>query len=394
VRDAENRLIAGDRVFQRCCGSALTVRPAFAGKINIGAHGYRSRDLRIHGLDGGIHDELRHQRLAGLQVGLLALPEYERVGIQQEHRLAVVAGAGRNHEVLELETGIAQHTLRPPAHDHHAHVTVDEALQVGRKVLGADVGVHPVGDLAHLDEGGLDLGALEGLLVEVHDGCAVCGGTDACQGGLEFLPVIGAGAAVGDGIGNSARFHLFGQVVEVCPGDGDLVGLGLVHRALGQKQHVGAVDLQRQRNPLATGLVQFRKVRGNDLFVAGRSDQFIETHGRGDLRPGRNLGSLELRTGRRIAGHDLGTQLVHHFGGEAGDGRVLPNPALLLEFLAERRDRRPIAAGRPLRDGGQARLDRALRAGERRQRERGCGSSEQTTPCDHWHGTFLPVSKP
>ena len=75
-----------------------------------------------------------------------------------------------------------------------------------------------------------------------------------------------------------------------------------------------------------------------------------------------------------------------------GTGECCQIAALLLEFLAERRDGRPIAACGPLRDGGQARLDRALRAGERRQCERGRGSSEQTTPCDHWHGTFLPVS--
>ena len=45
-------------------------------------------------------------------------------------------------------------------------------------------------------------------------------------------------------------FIFSASVVEVRPGDGDLVGLGLVHRALGEKQHVGAVDLQRQRRSI------------------------------------------------------------------------------------------------------------------------------------------------
>ncbi|MGY4294739.1 hypothetical protein ACVWXN_002834 [Bradyrhizobium sp. i1.4.4] len=230
--------------------------------------------------------------------------------------------------------------------------------------MGTDVGVHPVGDLADLDEGSLDLGALQGLLVEIHDGRTVCRGTDAGQRGLEFLPVIGAGAAVGDGVGDAARLHLVGEIVEVGPGDRDLVGLCLVHRALGEKQHVGAVDLQRQRNPLAARLVQFCEVRSDNFFVTGGRDEGVEIDGRGDLRPGRNLGALELRTGRRIAGDDLSAQLVHHLGGEAGDGRVLPDAAFLLEFLAECGDRRPIAACGPLRDRGQARLGRALRAGE------------------------------
>ncbi|MGY4289381.1 hypothetical protein ACVWXO_008647 [Bradyrhizobium sp. LM2.7] len=100
--------------------------------------------------------------------------------------------------------------------------------------------------LRGLCERGLYLGTLEGFLVEIHDGCAVRSGADAGERGFEFLPVVGAGAAVGDGICNSARFHLFGKLVEVSPRNGDLVGLGFVHRAFGEKQHVGAVDLQRQ----------------------------------------------------------------------------------------------------------------------------------------------------
>ena len=219
-------------------------------------------------------------------------------------------------------------------------------------------------------------------------------GTDAGERGFEFLPIVGAGAAVGDGIGHAGRLHLLGKSIEISPGDRRLVGLGLVQRALGEEQHVGAVDLQRQGNPLAARLVQFCKIRRDDLFVAGGSDNGVKIDGRGNLRPGRNLGALELRAGRRIAGDDLGAQLVHHLGGEAGDGRVLPNAALLLEFLAERRDRSSIAACGPLRDCGQARFDRALRAGKGRQRERGSRSSEQTAPCccDR-HGKFLPVVK-
>ena len=135
-------------------------------------------------------------------------------------------------------------------------------LQVDGVVLRGRVGVHPVGDLADLCEGRLHLGPLQGLLVEVHDGGAVCGGTDAGERGLELLPVIGAGAAVGDRVCDPARLHLFGKRVEFGPCDGDLVGLGLVHRALGEKQHVGAVDLQRQRDPLAAGLVQLAQGPG------------------------------------------------------------------------------------------------------------------------------------
>ena len=53
-------------------------------------------------------------------------------------------------------------------------VAVDEALQIGGIGLGADIGVHPVGELAHLCEGSLHLGTLQGLLVEIHAGGAVC----------------------------------------------------------------------------------------------------------------------------------------------------------------------------------------------------------------------------
>ncbi|MGY3467688.1 hypothetical protein ACVW0I_004559 [Bradyrhizobium sp. LM6.11] len=173
-------------------------------------------------------------------------------------------------------------------------------------------------------------------------------GTDAGQSGLEFLSIVRARTTVGDGIGDTARLHLLGKVVEVGPCDGDLVGPGFVHRALGEKQHVGAVDLQRQCDPFAPRLVQSCKVWSDDLFIAGGGNKGVEIDGWGNLRPGCNLGTFELRTGRWIAGHDLSAQLVHHLGGESGDWRVLPNPALLLEFLAERRDGRPVATCGPL----------------------------------------------
>src|SRR5262249_60125979 len=126
--------------------------------------------------------------------------------------------------------------------------------------------------------------------------------------------------------------------------------------------------------------MQFCKVGSDNLFVAGGGDKGVEIDGRGNLRPGRNLRALELRTGRRIAGDDLSTELVHHLRGEAGDGRVLPDPTLLLEFLAECRDSRPIAACGPLRDGGQARFYPAFCARESRQGERASGSSTQDAP--------------
>src|SRR6202012_4204776 len=60
---------------------------------------------------------------------------------------------------------------------------------------------------------------------------------------------------------------------------------------------------------------------------------------------------------------------------------MLPDTAALLEFLAERRDGRAIAARGPLRDHGQAWFGRALRARKRWQRQRGGGSGEETTSC-------------
>jgi hypothetical protein len=64
----------------------------------------------------------------------------------------------------------------------------------------------------------------------------------------------------------------------------------------------------------------------------------------------------------------MSAQLVHHLGGEAGDGAVLPDAALGLEALAEPGDRGAVAARRPLRDEGDARLD--LCAGRHGQRGR------------------------
>jgi hypothetical protein len=232
--------------------------------------------------------------------------------------------------------------------DHHAHVAGDEALQVDGIVLGGGVGVHPVGDPAHLCEGCLHLWALQSVPVEIHDGGTVCRRADTGEGSLEFLPIIGAGPAIGDRICDPSRLHLLGKRVEFGPCDGNLVGFGLVHRPLGEKQHVGAVDLQWQRNPLAARLMQSCKVWGDYLFVAGGGDEGVEVHSGGDLRPSGNLRALELRTGRWITGHDLGAQLVHHLGCEPGHGRVLPSATLLLEFLAERRYGRPVTARRPL----------------------------------------------
>src|SRR5262249_7520049 len=114
-------------------------------------------------------------------------------------------------------------------------------------------------------------------------------------------------------------------------------------------------------------------------------DKLIEVHGGGDLRPGGNLGALELRASRGIAGHDLSAQLVHHLGRKPGNGRVLPGAALLLEFLAERRNRRPITACRPLRNHGQARLHR-LGASETRGGDEAGGTGEHGAATDlvHW----------
>src|SRR5215475_9243375 len=127
--------------------------------------------------------------------------------------------------------------------------------------------------------------------------------------------------------------------------------------------------------------MQPRQVWGDDLFVTGSGDQRVEVDGGGNLRPGGNLRALELRTGGRITGHDLGAQLVHHLGGEPGNGRMLPGAALLLEFLAERGYRRTITARRPLRDYRQSRLH-GLRPRETRGGEQAGGTGEHGTAAD------------
>ena len=132
------------------------------------------------------------------------------------------------------------------------------------------------------------------------------------------------------------------------------------------------------------GLCSLRKVWGDNLFVTSGGNERVEVHGGRDLRPGGNLRALELRTGWWITGHDLGAQLVHHLGGEPRNGRVLPGPALLLEFLAERRDGRPVTAGRPLGDHGQARLW-TLGAGMARGGKQTGGTGEHGTTANFVH---------
>src|SRR5215471_3477239 len=136
--------------------------------------------------------------------------------------------------------------------------------------------------------------------------------------------------------------------------------------------------------------MQPRKVWGDNLFVAGGGDEGVEVHGSRDLRPSGNLRALELRTGRWITGHDLGAQLVHHLGCKPWNGRMLPSAALLLEFLAERRYGCSVAARRPLRDHGQARLH-SLGAGETRGGKEAGGAREYSAAAKmiHWFVPFV-----
>src|SRR5262245_59061095 len=137
--------------------------------------------------------------------------------------------------------------------------------------------------------------------------------------------------------------------------------------------------------------MQPRKVWGDNLFVAGGGDEGVEVHGSRDLRPSGNLRALELRAGRWITGHDLGAQLVHHLGCKPRNGRMLPSATLLLEFLAERRYGCPVAARRPLRDHGQARLH-SLGAGETRDgKHAGGGAGEYSAAANmiHWFVPFV-----
>lgn len=48
----------------------------------------------VHGLDGGIHDQLGHELLAGLEVGFLALPEDEGVKRSARTEVRVVGQTG------------------------------------------------------------------------------------------------------------------------------------------------------------------------------------------------------------------------------------------------------------------------------------------------------------
>ena len=63
---------------------------------------------------------------------------------------------------------------------------------------------------------------------------------------------------------------------------------------------------------------------------------------------------------------------------------MLPGPALLLKFLAERSYGRPVTAGRPLRDHGQARLW-TLGAGVTRCCKRTGGTGEHGTTANFVH---------
>ena len=80
-------------------------------------------------------------------------------------------------------------------------------------------------------------------------------------------------------------------------------------------------------------------------------------------------GPFQLRHGRRIAGDDVGPQLVHHVIREAGDGAVFPRTAGLGEQLADLVHGAAGGARGPLRDDGQPGLHARLGPAKGRQRE-------------------------
>ena len=209
-------------------------------------------------------------------------------------------------------------------------------------------------------------------------------GADARQGDLELHAVVPADAAVGDR-DDAGGFHRRGQLVELGPCRRRLGRADLGHRRARQEDRVDAIDLHRQRDPVALRLVQSDQFGGDQLFVAGGRNLRIEVDGRRDLAPRGDLRSFELRGGGRIAGDDVGAQLVHHLGGEAGHRAVLPDAAFLLEPLAKPGDRRTVAAGRPLRDERHARL--GLRPGHCRDaghRGHAGGAGQEIAPsCEH-----------
>jgi len=298
--------------------------------------------------------------------------------------------AGRSPgEVGRGGAGLEQIALRPAARQHHAHVALDEGRQVHGPGLRGDVRVHVVGELAKLLEGGQHFLALQRIGIELHDRAAIDLGTDSGERNLEFLAIVRAVAAIGQR-DHAGGLHLFRRIVELGPGGRRLADLGPLHALGRKKQRVEPIDLQGQRDPMASRLAGLGQFRRDLVGIARGLHQRADIDGRRDLRPGGNLGPLELRNRGRIPGHDLRPQLVHHIRSEARHGIMLPDSATVLEQFAERRDRRAIAAGGPLRDGGDARLG-ALGEGKPRHCKCCCGSSEQTTPCyfDR-HDMFLP----
>ena len=132
VREAEHRLVGGDGLFERGRRAALAIRPAGTREVHIGAHGYRPGDLRVHGLDRRIHDELGHQRLAGLQVGLLALPEDEGIGISDEDKQHLFERFFRAKNAVNIQgTGLGLHIVAKYVELMQGRIALDSKLNSG-----------------------------------------------------------------------------------------------------------------------------------------------------------------------------------------------------------------------------------------------------------------------
>ncbi len=211
-----------------------------------------------------------------------------------------------------------------------------------RVVLRGRRRIHPAGDLAQLDEGGGHLGALQRLGIELHEGGPVGIGADAGKRDLELHAVVPADAAIGHGR-YAGGLHRGRKLVELGPGRRRLLRADLGHRRLRHEERSGAVDLHRQRDPMALRFVQADQLGRDHLLIAGGGDDGIEVHRRRDLRPGGDFRSLELRGGGRVAGDDVGAQLVHHLGPGTGlccqmppsSSSRLPSPVIAAPSLPD-----------------------------------------------------------
>ena len=259
-----------------------------------------------------------HQRVDVVVEGFLRAGERQALVVLARH----LAGGG------EL-------ALRPVAHDLHPGLAVDHHRRGGAPFATGGVGIDVAAELLQRGEHLDHLRSGEGRLVLFDEGLAIAFRTHLAQHQvLEHGAVLPRLAAMGQRR-ETGGLELVGGDEQFVEG-GRRGGAGLLEHFRVDVEPVHPVYVDRHCYVVAVVLHDLRHLLRQQAVPLAFGGHRVEVGEQAQFAPLLDIRPLDLRRGRRIAGHRAGLQHGHRrLAATAGHGEVLPGVALGFDQLLQ-----------------------------------------------------------